>query len=225
MPPGPVGVTAIRFGLYDEVKPGVFLAMGTALLDMVFCLLAIFATSAATAAISGFSEEHPIIMLVLQILFVAGFVAYGIFNLRSRNEKIDPENDKSKKKEHSKFIENLMTKGPFFLGVAIALTNIPNPTFLPSLAIITTYVHSLNLIDNSTLANSLFAVGFGFGNFLWLYTLIRLVMHFKTKMSSMMITRIRQFTGFTLIGFGTFLGYRLVTVTHWSELLRIVFAI
>ncbi len=221
MPPGPVGVVAIRLGLSGSVKPGTFMAYGTASMDVVFCTLVIFATSAVKGAVSSFSEQHPVIMLISQIIIILGFVLFGIINLRYKNNRIDIF-DESQDIHHSKFIENLKQKGPFLLGVAIALTNIPNPTFLPTLTYITLQIHAVNFFETTVLSNLAFAIGFGIGNFSWLYTLVRVINRYKAKMSTAMIARIKQFAGVTFIGFGTYLGWRLIPTLHLPEFLRFV---
>ncbi len=222
MPPGPVGVTAIRYGLQDSVKEGTYLSMGTALMDMMYCAAVIYATSAVVDSFKAFSNNHPYILLLIQLIVIAAFVLYGILNLKAKDQEFTNEGDVEHTKT-SRMIQNMMMKGPFLVGVAIALTNIPNPTFLPSLAGVTMFVHQSELIENTILTNTIFAVGFGLGNFSWLYLLIRVISHYKSRMSANMITRIRQFAGISLIGFGSILGFRVVSVTPWHDLLRFAF--
>ena len=77
---------------------------------------------------------------------------------------------------------------------------------------------------NSALNNFIFALAFGLGNFLWLYLISRILVHYQNKMSTQTLARIHQFAGITLIGFGTILGYRVITLTHWPEIIRFAFA-
>ncbi len=223
MPPGPIGVTAIQYGLLGNIRPGIKMALGTALLDMFYCLAALFATKAAMSAVGGFSIDHPYIMFVIQLSIVLAMVIFGILNLKSRKDANDADFDTQLKTNNPKFIDNLMKRGPFLLGIALSLTNLPNPTFLPSIAYVTLNVQEFKLIESTTIAGLGFALGFGIGNFVWLQTLVRIVNHFKERMSTNMITRIRQFAGITFVGFGTFLGYRLA-ITHWSDVFKLVFA-
>jgi threonine/homoserine/homoserine lactone efflux protein len=222
LPPGPVSVTAIKLGLFNGKKPGTYLAMGTGLMDFIYCAIAIFATSAAIGTIEKFSTDYPHLMLFIQLFIVLAFVIFGIVTIRVKSK--DSDIDELDNLNNSKLVKSFERKGPFLLGIAIALTNIPNPTFLPSLAWITMQVHSLKLFSSDALNNLFFSVGSGLGNFIWLYTIIRLIVRFKTKLSPQMIIRIRQFAGFTFIGFGTVLGYRILTVTHWPEIIRVIFA-
>jgi threonine/homoserine/homoserine lactone efflux protein len=222
IPPGPVGVTAVKVGLQNGRRASRNLATGTASLDVFFCMIAIFATSAVVKSIGNFTDDHPVVVVSLQITLVVAFVIFGIVSLKSK-KALNFDQDPPKKKE-SPFVRKLKDKGPFFLGVGIALTNIANPSFLPSLMWVTMNVHSLHIMENTALNNLLFSIGFGLGNFIWLYILVSIVLRFKHKISDQLMLRINQFAGYTLIGFGTFLGYRLVTLTKWSEVLRFAFA-
>jgi hypothetical protein len=38
------------------------------------------------------------------------------------------------------------------------------------------------------------------------------------------MARLYRFAGFTLIGFGTLMGYRILTITKWSEIIRLALA-
>ena len=222
MPPGPIGVTSIKFGLSGDVKPGTQFAYGTALMDALYCVVLVFATSAVKGLFGGFADEHPYLLLLIQTIVVAGFVVIGIVNLRSKGN--DYESKFAEKRRTPGYFEKIMERGPFLFGVGLALTNVIHPTFLPTLAYVTLQVHALNIFEATALANLSFAAGFGLGNFLWLYILTRLVVHFRSRMSTLMITRIKQFAGFTFIGFGTYLGYRFFSVVHWSDFFRVVFA-
>lgn len=222
MPPGPVGVTAIKLGLFNGERSGTQLAFGNAMMDFLYSLLAIFATAAATQAINSLSHSYPVVALSFQVIVVLTLLVYGFVNLTSKPKEIDYTNPEQK--FESKFLQNLKSRGPILLGVAIALTNLANPTFVPTLAWIAVQVHKYQIIQNSILSNFLFAIGFGLGNFLWIYFLVKMIIRFKERLSDRMLLRIRQFTGATFIGFGTIMGYRLLTLTKWSEIIRFIFA-
>ncbi len=218
LPPGPVGVTAIKIGMSKGQKSGVQLALGTGLMDFIYCLIAIFATSAAVNAIKSISGEYPFLILVFQLSVVVAFVVLGIVNLNTKKDA-NPLDNKS-----GKILDKFKSKGPFLLGIAVATANMANPTFLPTLAWVTMNVHAYELILNNHLSNLMFAIGFGIGNFLWLYVLVRIIVRYKDSLSSKMVIRIRQFAGVTFLGFGTILGVRLISIVKWPELLRLVFA-
>ncbi len=220
MPPGPVGVTSMKLGLNNGLRPAALFSLGSGFLDIFFCILAVFAASAAVVALSDFMEAHPLITIILQVLVVIGFIFFGIYSLK-RAKKYAQQSDINAKLPKSQLIEYLKEKGPFFLGIAIAMTNIANPTFLPSLAYISMQIHQLNIYELGGLNNLMYSIGFGFGNFLWLYLLASMVIKMKNIFSDTFIIRVRQFAGYTYITFGGILGWRLLAYTKWSEILKI----
>jgi putative LysE/RhtB family amino acid efflux pump len=222
MPPGPVAVTAIKLGLEKGAKHGYQIGLGTSIIDFFYCMIAMFATSAVLALLGDFSDRYPLLTLFIQLSIVAGMMIYGFVTLKSKKNPLEEETDIKAKK--LKFFDNLAHRGSFFLGIAVALANIANPTFLPSLAYVSLNVQKLGLIELTTIGNLSYALGFGFGNFLWIYFLIRLLTHYRSKFSDKFIIMIKKFAGYTLIGFGSILGYRVFEFTKWSEILRFVFA-
>lgn len=220
--PGPVAVTAMKTGLNKGTKEGGLVGLGTAFVDFSFCLGAIFATSAALSVVDNFSLSYPIITLSIQLLVVLGIVIYGITHLKSSKPVVTDNVEPLERK--NKILVFLSSKGPFFVGLAVALANIANPSFMTSLAYFTMQVQKFGLIENTPIGKFAFSLGFGIGNFLWIYALVRTLVHFKSRMSDQMMLRIQKFAGVTLIGFGTILGYRIFELTKWSEILRILIA-
>ncbi len=220
--PGPVAVTAMRLSLDKGLKHGVLAAFGTATMDFIYSMVVIFATTAILSFVNHFFDDYPILLLAFQILVVVAVFIYGIVNIKLKDKIVNPE--KRTKSKKFKFIDNLSHKGPYLLGIAVAITNIANPTFLPALTYITVNVQKLIFTEITTLNNILFALGFGFGNFLWLYAVSKVLVHYKDKMSNNTLAKIHQYAGVTLIGFGTILGYRVIILTHWHEVFRLLFA-
>ena len=222
IPPGPVAVTVMRLSLDKGIKHSVLAATGTGLMDFIYCLIIVFATSAALSLVNGFFNDYPVLLLGFQLFVVASIIIYGIVNIKLKDKIENPK--KKRPPSKFKFLEKLSHRGPFFLGIGVAIANIANPTFLPSLAYITVNAHEFILVDRSFLTNLTFSFAFGLGNFSWLYTVSKVLVHYKDQMSTKVLARIHQFAGYTLIGFGAVLGYRVFTFTHWTEILRFVFA-
>lgn len=220
MPPGPVAVTAIKFSLDKGVKRAIFFGFGTGLMDFIYCTVIVFATSAVFQIIDTFAEDFPELKFLFQFAVVLAIMIYGFLHLKNTKKSIDIENVPQ---NNSKIVNKLSNKGPFFIGIALALANIANPTFLPTLAYVTMNVQGLNLIENNFFSNLFFAIGFGLGNLSWIYLLIKVVNHYKSKMSERFLAKINQFAGLTLIGFGTLLGYRIL-FPKLAEIFRFVFA-
>lgn len=222
LPPGPVAVTAMKLSLNKGARHGILAGLGTAVMDFFFCLLSVFATSAFIHLIDSISVDYPVAVLVFQLVVITGIVVYGIINLKpKKNVNIEAIADSPR----PQFIEYLTHRGPFLLGFAVALANIANPTFIASLSYLAMQVQKWGMIEQTFAGKTIFAVGFGVGTFLWLYIMVRVLIFYKPRMSPAFIAKIRKFAGLTLIGFGTLLGYRVIEITKWSEIIRLIFAL
>lgn len=219
--PGPVAVGAMKLGMDKGQKTGSLFSLGSASMDFVFCCCTIFATSAVVDSVSNFSGAHPFIMLIIQLLIVLGIICYGFIQIKHKTkENIECEEKELTKFKH--FVEQMKRKGPFFIGFGIAVANIANPTFLPSLAYVTIYINKFNFFQSTVINNFLFALGFGIGNFVWLYSIIKTLIHYKSRMSAAFINKLYRFAGFTLIGVGSLLGYKILILTKWNEIFSII---
>jgi len=221
MPPGPVAITSIRLSIDKGLRDSVSFGLAAGFMDFLYCAFAIFSTSAVMNAIGTLSNEHSTIQLVLQLVVIAAVLAYGFVHIR-RKPEAEPKAEELKEKSQSMYLRGLSRRGPFFLGVAIALANVANPTFIPFLMYIMVWINSLSLFENYFFNNLMFAIGFGFGNFFWLYVVGRLLTHYKNRLPDGFISRINKFAGLALIGCGTFLGYR-VLFPRLSDLLKLAF--
>ncbi len=225
IPPGPVAVTSMRVAFTKGLKHATSVGFGNGVMDFTFASVFLFATSAMKEGLNGFADESPAIWLALQIAIVTGIVVFGIYNLRMKKSALNFDPDSSDDRI-GRLFHALASKGPFFLGIAIALTNIFNPAFLPTLAAISAGAHKYILTDPNAPATAyvMFAFGFGVGNFSWLYLLVRLALKFREKVSEATMVRVHKIAGAVLILFGAVLGYKIYAATEWSEvLLRLQF--
>lgn len=225
IPPGPVGVSVIRIALNNDNRSGILISIGASLMDFFYCLLAMLFTTAVFGSVQYFFDEYPFAMLLFQGCCVAAMLMFGL--LQFRTPKFSSQTPEMANKATVSPLKRLMERskngGPFFLGIAIALANIANPTFLPSLAYTCMFVQHSNMIAVSPLDSVLYSIGFGIGNFAWMYILLRVLLHFKTRLSAEYTMRIQRFAGLTMIGVGTYLGYRVILFTKWPEILRFIF--
>lgn len=225
IPPGPIGMAAIRTGIRSGWIAAVKLAIGAGLFDVIYCALAMVATSAIVDILRDLEQTTPLATVIFQLTIVVVMIGFGVLQMRERPLKpADQHENGNGTGRPRNLIEWFKSHGPFFVGVGFAVANLANPTFVPSLAAMTTFIQKLDWFQ-STFANDLtFALGFGIGNTLWLFTLARLVIANRSRMTPTFIQRIQQVTGVTLIGFGTFYGLRVILVTKWAEILRFVLA-
>lgn len=221
--PGPVGVTILKAGLRGDRRGGTLISLGASVLDCFYSLLAILTASMFYSSLQTLFVNHPIVIFIFQVLCGVAMIVYGVFQFRITTA---PRSLKTPSSSSLRtIIANLQKNGPFFFGVGIALANIANPTFLPSLTSTAMLVQHYSLVETTLLGGIAYSIGFGIGNFGWLYGLLRLVVHFKDKFSPSFTIVIHRFAGATMIGAGALLGYRVLLFTKWTELLRFVFAL
>ncbi len=221
IPPGPIGMASIRTAIRDGWMAAFKLALGAGLFDVIYCALAMLATTAVVNALTALENTSPLAPVIIQLGIVAIMIVFGVIQMRERPV---PKDHSEAPVKPSSFVEWVKGHGPFFVGVGFALANLANPTFVPALAGMTTFIQKLEWFENDMLNNMAFSIGFGLGNFLWLFTLVRLVLAYRHRMTPTFILRIQQVSGATLIGFGTFYGLRVILLTKWPEILRLVFA-
>lgn len=222
IPPGPIGVSTIKMSAFSDSKRNAYhLISATSIMDLIYILLTFFMTSAIIEALKNFSSRFSLISTILQITVVLVFIAFGIYNLIQKKEKSKPEELESTKIKVT-FLDRLSNRGPFFLGIALALSNLVNPSFLPSLGFVTIQIAAWNIFPLNAINKIIFAIGFGIGNFLWLYLLINLITANKHKMSDNFLLRLRQLTGITFLSFGTYLGYQVLRFLPWREALHLL---
>jgi threonine/homoserine/homoserine lactone efflux protein len=220
IPPGPVAVTVAKLAVFNPRKHSTEFSLATGIVDFIFALSATFAATAVASAIHSFSQDYELLTQIFQLGIVGIFIIYGIFSL-VRSKKIK-ENEYTSLT--NKFLDKLSRKGPFFLGFAIAFSNLANPTFLPSLGYLSIQVSTFNFFEMDFLNKIIYSFGFGLGNFLWLNLMGNLVALNKHKFSTTFQQRLHQFAGITFISFGTLIGYKVVQFIHWPDLLRLVLA-
>jgi len=221
--PGPVGVSVIRLALRDDKRSGIMMGIGASLMDFIYCIIAMGFTTAIFSSVDSFFSSYPFAMLSFQGICVLGMIIYGLIQFKSPKPIVNSNSISTVKLSYyQRLSEKLQHGGPFLLGIAIALTNIANPTFLPSLTYTCLYVQHSRLIEISSLGTIGFSLGFGLGNFAWMYLLLRVLMHFKARFSAEFTYRIQKFAGLTMVGVGTYLGYRVILLTKWPEILRLI---
>ncbi len=220
--PGPVGVTILKSGLRGDQRSGALISLGASFLDCVYSLLAMLTATMFFGTLQSLFTNHPIIMFFFQLVCIAAMIIYGFLQFRtpSANQETSARNPTSL----IALTTRLKKNGPFFLGVGIALANIANPTFLPSLTYTSMLVQHSSLIETTVLGSVVYSIGFGLGNFGWLYGLLRVVLHYRERFSPSLTIRIHRFAGATMIGAGAILGYRVLLFTKWTEILRLVIA-
>ncbi len=210
IPPGPIGMASVRMGLREGWKPSVRLALGAGLLDMIYCALAMWASAGVVRLLNSLEGSTSWVTIVIQFLIVAAMIAFGV--VQFREQPIDPNAEPDSQTRSVSLLSRLSARGPFLVGVAFAVANLANPTFVPALMAMATFVQQLDLFPSQFSTAMAFSLGFGAGNTSWLLTLVRLVITFRRKMTPRFIHRLQQISGLALILFGIITGVRILAM-------------
>lgn len=218
IPPGPISFAAMRTALRSGWGASVKLAVGAGLFDILYCLLAMMATSAASRLIGAASTAYPGASIAVQLIIVMAMVAFGITQMRQ--QPIPQQSADDDAMSANGWIARIRSHGPFFVGVGFAIANLANPTFLPALAALSTFMQQSGWFETTVWNAIVFSVMFGIGQAGWLLTLVRLLLRHRERMTPTFVKRLQQAAGLVLIAFGTVYAVRILTAVEWSTVLR-----
>jgi threonine/homoserine/homoserine lactone efflux protein len=210
IPPGPIGMAAIRLGLRGRMTDVSQLAIGAGLLDLLYCLMAMWTSAGILDLVlpRGTAGEYLGLMTAAQIFISLAMIVAGIVVLiSSRRHDIDEASNAAPALLGT--VSRWRAIAPFATGVAFAITNLANPTFIPSLMIMSGTIRSAGLVGYSVPDVVQFSFGFGTGNALWLLTLGGIIRRFRHRLSERLLAGIRLVTATLLIGTGVFYGVSL----------------
>lgn len=218
IPPGPLALAFMKKAVSKEYKAAMLVGSGAALMDVLYNLLAAFASSALVVWLSDLFLENRWLSLLFQL---ACFVVLTVLGIRYLQDKHNPESEKHIIERERMQEERARTIGhgsPFFLGTIIAFTNLATPTFLPSMIAVISYLHAEGILLRTLSANLLYAIGFGAGTILWFLVILRFIMKHHEKFSSAFITTIYKSAGGAFVLFAVLLAYNIAVTTCWHEL-------
>lgn len=218
IPPGPLAVAVSKKGLEGHFLPAFMTGLGAALMDVGYNLIAAFASSAIVVSLSSLFLHNRWLSVFFQAMSV---VVLFVLGLRYILQKQDAATDKKmveQEEAQEQKAKKLGHGSPFFVGVLIAFTSLPSPTFMPSIIAAVSYLHAEGFLQNSVGTNILYAVGFGIGTLLWFIIIIRFLLRQRTKLSPHFVTNIYRFAGGTFILFALALVYNIAANTNWTTL-------
>lgn len=214
MPPGPIAIACMRQALERQASAGVQLALAAAAMDMVYALLAAWASSALVGLLAGMVTDHAGVLLAFQGGCVVLLVVLGVRALRSPtpegNAAVRPQQKPTRRRGAT---------SPALLGVLLALTNLANPAFLPALMFVVSLLQARGWVGHDLGANALYAVGFGAGGALWFLLLLRVLTRLRTQLASTFIPMLSKMAGGAFLLCALMLTYHLVMATAWAQLL------
>ena len=220
IPPGPIAIAVIKHALDGRTRDGYLMAASTFLMDTIYATGAAFASTAILGHLTGEADGPSIWMVLFQTAAIVVLVALGISYFKATTKTV--VESAKQEEEQEKRAEKMGVTSPFLVGVLIALTNLASPTLIPSLIGTISYLHSNEYtgrwVGHTITDNILLSVGFGLGAGLWFVVMLRVLAHFRTRLSTNFIGHIYRFAGGTFILFAIILAYNVVMGTEWSRL-------
>jgi threonine/homoserine/homoserine lactone efflux protein len=216
MPPGPIALACIRQVLAGHERDGVALAIGASTMDVVYALIAAWASSALVVSLQGVATNHAWTLIAFQAGCVVVLAVFGLHYLRGTPREVATH--ARQEVAQAAQARRLGSSSPYLLGVLLALPNLASPTFLPALIFIMGVVHARGWVDHDVGANTLYAVGFGVGSDLWFVLLLRTLTPLRAKLSPQILPRLSRVAGGALLLCAALLTYHMVTATPWARL-------
>ncbi len=215
--PGPIAVAFMKKAVEGHFKHAFMIGFGAAVMDVLFNLVAAFASSAIVISLSNLFLDNRWLSFAFQLLSIGILLVLGI---RYIGQKHIPTKHQLMQREavHEAKATRYSRGSPFFLGVVIAVTNLATPTFFPSMVAAVSYLHAEGFLIRAIGANILYSVGFGFGTILWFAILLRLFIKHRTKLSPGFINTMFKGAGATLLLCAILLAYNVMRSTDWSAL-------
>jgi putative LysE/RhtB family amino acid efflux pump len=212
MPPGPIAMAGMRQALAGQTREGLALVLGAAVMDSGYALLAAFASSALVEALWDMMLHHAWTLLAFQGGCIVVLVVVGLHYCRSSRHggaaRARPEARGRLRGDVS----------PALSGVLLALTNLANPLFLPSLIFVMSLLQVRGWVGHAVGDHVMYALGFGGGAALWYVLLLRTVTHLRAQFSPTVIPMLARVAGGVLLLCAGLLTYTVVTTTAWSRL-------
>ncbi len=212
MPPGPMAMACMRQALAGRAREGVALVLGAAVMDSGYALLAAFASSALVETLWDRMLHHAWALLAFQGGCIVVLVVVGLHYCRSSRHG---------GAAHARPEARGRLRGdvsPALSGVLLALTNLANPMFLPSLIFVMSLLQVRRWVGHAVGDHSMYALGFGGGAALWYVLLLRTVSHFRAQFSPTVIPMLARVAGGVLLLCAGLLTYTVVMTTAWSRL-------
>jgi threonine/homoserine/homoserine lactone efflux protein len=219
IPPGPLSIAVTREGLEGYLKHAMMIVLGAAIMDIVYILIATFASSAIVLALQQLIKETEWFPVLFQIACIIVLLYLGIRYLTpARCEEAATKNEMAEKQQVER-AQKMGHASPFFIGLLIAITNLASPTFIPSMITFVGFLHANGWLQRGALSSTLFSVGFGLGTVLWFFSMLRILHRFRHTLPKNFVLGVYRFAGGTLILFAAVIAYHTVTATQWAHLM------
>src|SRR5437588_3669941 len=181
MPPGPIAIACLRQALAGQTREGLALVLGASAMDIGYALLAAYTSSALVGARWAMVLHNAWALLAFQGGCIVVLVVFGLRYCRSSRHRGAA---RAQPKARGRLRSDV---SPALSGVLLALTNLANPLFLPSLIFVMSLLQVRGWVGHAVGAHVLYALGFGGGAALWYVLLLRTVTHLRAQFSPTVI--------------------------------------
>ena len=220
VPPGPLSIAVTRQAHGGYFRQGFVIVLAAAMMDVVYMLIATFASSAIVLTLSGLISESAWFPLLFQIACVVVLVYLGISYLTPEKCEQQATVNEAREQKQEARARQMGHTSPFFVGLLIAVTNLASPTFLPSMIAFVGFLQANRWLGHTVVDNLLFSGGFGTGTTIWFVVVMRTLIHFRTRLSPSFITGIYRFAGGSMLLFAAVITYNVAVSTPWGSMLQ-----
>lgn len=215
LPPGPIAVAVIKQALEGRFRDGFQIAISAAGMDILYAMIAAFASSAIVSTLTDAIVAREWLMLLFQGVCVVVLIALGVRYFRATTRDVAKSREAEEVQEEK--ARRLGLKSPTMMGVMIAITNLASPTFIPTLVFVVGYLHANGWVESGPWSSITYSVGFGLGAFAWFSLLLRILFKLRKSIPANFIGRIYKTAGATFFVFAAIILYHVVTKTKWTE--------
>ena len=222
-PLGPIAFALISKGFKNEIKEGMAIALGSAFMDFVYCIIAFGGISLILSFLPDtagkfYNDNVSILIIILTYLGCLIVVVYGIKIMKSKigfEEMEEKQADKLQeakekaieftKHTHVPVVSKSSLTGLFMMGVMLCLSSITLPA---SWVAVVGYLKGYKLIDNNMIDGLVFSAGAFAGTALWFYALLRLITGNKHRINIITVNKLNIAAGIILFILGLVLFVR-----------------
>lgn len=212
-PPGVINLTIVNYLSQRKFRPALWVGAGSATLDIFYAALALYSTSAVYQALQCFIHSNPLVMFVLEALFVVALLGFGVSKCFSKGTQ-------SSAAKRKLFATADRKCHPYLLGCLLALTHILVPTFLPGYAYMAAMLIDAKLIALTHLHFVLFSLMFAIGNLLWVLLIVSIFKRWGDRIEDRHFRRMEKGIGGLFLCVALLLLFRMAATTRWEALLR-----
>ncbi len=184
---GPISVLVLHLGLAHDSRHGVYVAVGGALAESFYALLAFWGLSTVLA-------RYPVVLPVSRAVGAGLLLALGLVMLLGRTRPAAPRDAPARGNKRSLLLG--------FLVTAV------NPTLIVTWTAAVAALHATGLLAMERAQALPFAAAAGVGIVAWFLTLLWLVNKWRSRVSPDAMRRFRRGMGGVLVALGGWMALR-----------------